>query len=161
MPLLELARPLCLECRHRSTGERDGPARATGQPITPAALYEPIPAHARGNRVFDPGHVLRGDDLDLLAAPMLWIPQGLPTPDKRQAIARYVTRRRADVPEAPPDPTKTRILGLIPPEFRVRATKEYHDRAGRFFSPGDLADARDPFVAANPELFEPEQDSAA
>lgn len=147
MPSLSLRKPKALD--------------ASGQPIDAGALYQSISAHARGNRVFNPGHVLRGNDPDLLAAPQLWVSTTATTPEKNAAIAKHVASKRADVPEPPPDPTATKIAGLIPPEFRVRATQGYHDATGRMFRPGDLADARDPFVAANASMFAPEHDSAA
>lgn len=103
--------------------------------------------------MFNPGYVLKGDDPDLLAAPQLWILTTATTPEKLQAIASHVAAKRADVRDAPPDPTRTKIAGLIPPEFRGRATQQYHDASGRFFRVGDLADRRDPFVSANRELF--------
>lgn len=130
---------------------------ALGAPIDPAGLYEPISSHARGWRVYNAGlTVLKGDDADVLAASHLWINVDATTPQKQQARVAHVARRRADVPEAPPDPSGPRILGLIPPERRMRAVQNYHDRAGRVFFVGDLADADDEFVRANPELFAPE-----
>jgi hypothetical protein len=96
---------------------------------------------------------LRGDDPNLLAAPQLWIREDATTPEKRQAIARHVASRRADVPEPPPDPQAPRMLGAIPPERRRIALKGYHDKAGRNFDAGSIHDAKDPFVRANPSLF--------
>ena len=51
-------------------------------------------------------------------------------------------------------------LQIIPPERRVRAVKSYHDRTGRIINVGDLYDSRDPFVAANREMFAPDTDAA-
>ena len=102
------------------------------------------------------GFVLSGDDPELLASPHLLIREAATTPEKRAAQMAHVARRRADVPEPPPDPTAPRILGLIPRERRVRALQQYHDKAGRLFFVGDLADADDPFVKANSELCAPE-----
>ncbi len=47
---------------------------AQGKPLAEAGLYEPISDHGRGYKVFHAGTtVLRGDDLDVVACPSLWI----------------------------------------------------------------------------------------
>jgi hypothetical protein len=139
---------------------RRKPTDAQGKPIDPVELYEPISSHARGHRVYNQGTtVLRGSDPDVLAASHLWIRTNATTPEKGQARAEHVARRRADF-ETGPDPQATIILRPIPPERRMRAVREYHDRAGRIIQVGDLADSNDPFVKANRELFAPDPQAA-
>ena len=132
------------------------PLDALGAPIDPTATYEAISSHARGHRVFNAGYVLRGDDPDVLAVPGLWVRESATTPEKRAARAAHVARRRGDVPEPPPDPTRTRILGPIPRERRRVALRNYHDKAGRIVHEGSVWDAHDDFVKANPDMFGPE-----
>ena len=135
---------------------------ATGQPIDPTALYEPVSSHARGHKVYNVGLVvLRGDNPDLLGAPQLWVRENLPTPDKRQAMAHHVAKRRTDVPEPPPDPMATRVLGPIPPERRRVALRNYVGRDGVMIHVGDVHDVREPFVQANEgDLFGPDPAAA-
>ena len=129
---------------------------ALGAPIDPTATYEAITSFIRGHRVFNQGYTLRGDDPDVLAAPALWVRESATSLEKREARVAHVARRRGDVPEPPPDLTRPRILGPIPPGRRMRAVREYHDRSGRMILVGDLADANDEFVQRNPDLFVPD-----
>lgn len=138
------------------------PKDAEGKPLEAGQLYEPISPHGRGFTVYNPGVELRGSHDAVKTAPQLWIRADASSDEKAAALRRYRAAREAAQPQPPPDPTRPRILGPVPPERRRVALKNYVDKAGRWYEAGKVYDADDPFVKSNEgDLFGLVPDEAA
>lgn len=126
---------------------------ALGQPINSADLYRVAVPFTDANGVYNREVRLPGNHPGVTGNPSSWIPAGTDsfTVEQMYREALYPTKPARHEPDI-------NVARPIPPARRMVALKSYHDRSGRVFDAGEIFDARDPFVRANPELFRKETD---
>jgi hypothetical protein len=131
---------------------------ASGQPIDPTKLYEPLSPFGRlvdgAPRVYNPGTQLRGDHEAVRQGPELWVAADVST-DEKLALRR--ARHAAALASVPPPaeaapPYRIAEPRRIPFERRVLATDEFW-LGSTLVRRGAQRDIDDPIVKAAPQMF--------
>ncbi len=128
---------------------------AQGQPIDPTGVYVAVDGFSSDSLPDYPrfaarrGTRLVGAHPAVQVLPHLWARDGVADDQLAEIRHRMVREAIAATPEYP-DPHRTRLLGPVPDDHRLVATRPLAVDAGRatiMVNPGDVADDRDKLLA--------------